>query len=165
VPDALETVAQLGVALAGFASLVSAFRERESGSLSPFYSMHLRQIVAHGLAASLLALLPLAVPEAQRADSWRWWSGVLALFWLVHLALSSRQVRRSALADPTRVRVSAALFAGAVEVCGLVSQALNFARLGLEGSFEGYLLGLVLLIFGACFSFTRMIWVSTSRSE
>jgi hypothetical protein len=163
VPEALETIAQIGVALAGFASLVSVFRERESGSPSAFYAMHLRQIVVHGLAAALFALLPFSVPEPERAESWRWWSGALALFWIAHLPLSSVQVLRAGRADPARVRAAAALAAGAVEVCGLASQILNFLSVGLSGSVSGYLFGLVLLVFGACFSFVRMIWVSTAE--
>lgn len=161
--DALGTIAEVGVALAGFSTLVSAFRERESGLPSAFYSMHLRQIVTYGLAATLLALLPLALPEPERVRSWRWFSAALAILWALHLPASAIQLRRSARADPARVRFVAALVAGAVGICGLVSQLLNALQVGLSGSFHGYLFGLILLLFGACFSFIRMVWVSATK--
>jgi hypothetical protein len=70
-----------------------------------------------------------------------------------------------AAVDATRASAAAAGIAGAIEISGLVRQLLSFLRIGSPGPGHVYLGGLIVLLVGACFSFVRMIWVSTRKAE
>jgi hypothetical protein len=57
IPDSLQTIAQIGIAFAGFSGLVIAFR-RNSGPLSVVHKYRLRILLALAFGAMFLALLP-----------------------------------------------------------------------------------------------------------
>ena len=56
-PQTLQTIAEIGVAFAGFSGLVIAFR-RKAGPLSAVHKYRLRVLLALGFAAMFLSLLP-----------------------------------------------------------------------------------------------------------
>lgn len=56
-PDSLQTVAEIGIAFAGFSGLVIAFR-RKAGPLTIVHKYRLRVLLALAFGAMFLALLP-----------------------------------------------------------------------------------------------------------
>jgi hypothetical protein len=86
----LGTFAELGVALVGFTALIAVFRGGSVGSWHPRARMALWYIVAHGLGAVLVAMLPslLAVVQVES------WAGALAVLGLFHAATYGDLLRR-----------------------------------------------------------------------
>jgi hypothetical protein len=86
VNDTLLTIAELAVAIAGFAAIVEVFSSRAEGrwDRGGFNGM-----VFHALVALVFSLTPVVLAELGLASegAWRVLSGVLGVFMLVHSGL------------------------------------------------------------------------------
>ncbi|HEX5788345.1 MAG TPA: hypothetical protein VFY03_09210 [Woeseiaceae bacterium] len=97
-PQSLQTIAEIGIAFAGFSGLVIAFR-RKAGPLTAVHRYRLRILLTLAFGALFLALLPdvLASARIDPVTAWRVAAGIAALFSSVFLAwwcaVSRRMVR------------------------------------------------------------------------
>jgi hypothetical protein len=86
----LGTLAELGVALAGFTALIAVFRGGSIGSWHPRARVALWYIVCHGLGAVFFALLPSLLTVVGPPP----WAGALVTLALFHLAAFGFLLRR-----------------------------------------------------------------------
>jgi hypothetical protein len=100
-PQSLQTIAEIGIAFAGFSGLVIAFR-RKAGPLTAVHRYRLRILLALAFGALFLALLPdlLASTGIDPATCWRVLAGVAAVFSSVFLAWWCAVSRRMARIVP-----------------------------------------------------------------
>ena len=136
--DALATIAEVAVGLAGFSGLALALVP----SPSPYYRFRAISLVGTAIVLITLALLPVALLDAgwRPQSIWRAGSGVLASFSLVYLVFGVSYRR---LADPTELMAGVALSLGGLVLVNGVVQVLNAIGLIWIGSFSIFYVGLV----------------------
>jgi hypothetical protein len=141
--DALHTVAELGIGLAGFSGIVIAL-SRDPGELAPFDALRVMLLLGSSISAAVLALLPIGLLAAgmQGAPVWRVSSALLALATAAMLFESGR--RFLSLPEPLTPAIGQFLILGGV--VNLLCQFLNAIALGFDGSFAVFYFGLVWLI-------------------
>lgn len=132
--DALLTLAEVGIGLAGFAGIVVALTKREA-PLTSAHVLLVRELILNSLAVVLLALLPagLALLGSHGAGVWRGVSSLHAVL-IVLVAWPSLvlQVRGipAEQRDPVTYLVSGVLGATAVVLQFLNASALLFPPSG-----------------------------------
>lgn len=122
--DLLLTVAEVSVALAGFASVVSIFGQRIS-NVDPRISYHrLRIMVELSLTATAFSLVPvmLAATDLSASANWRLSSLMFVAVATSHMVFRYARLRRAA-SNPDQVRFNATTWAwvgtGALAQLGL----------------------------------------------
>lgn len=160
--DYLLTAAEIGVALAGFAALVIAVRQRGAGMLSPNDRNLVASLIERGLVASFFSFLPLLLTglglEAELV--WLIASGGLAIY-IVSLGWRSRASRRR---DPEASDLVPAALFHPLMVVGISLAGVQFAHAFgwfLEQSVWWYLLALTFLLTSAGYVFFFVVrgWV------
>jgi hypothetical protein len=107
--DFLFTIAQVAIALAGFAGLISVFRSGEdSGTQSEFYGQSMMLELSLGAAFFALLPMPLFYTLGAEPDVWRVTSALLLAFLLAWIVLDARRGVR-VQDHPLVVRVSQTL--------------------------------------------------------
>lgn len=163
-PDLMLTIAQIGMALAGFAGLVTLLGRPGPEVSARLDELRFRSMIELSLTLSAFALLPF-VPEelgASDAASWRIASGVYALGALAFLAYSVQRNRRTMGRVLVSGGVTAALFAiGGVLLIGLALDALG-AFSDVESGV--YLAALFVHFLAAAFFFIRLLYGALPRA-
>jgi hypothetical protein len=158
--SALSTSAQIAIAIAGFAGVVAAFRSDSVHDWGEVERFWLRLLLINSILAlgfSMLGLLFLAV-ELPLPATWRWSSGVAALFLVPYAGMIMKtlagfapgQLQAAGGADLT----SYVLVGILIGVC--ILQVLNIALLAAFWPFFCAVVGLVL---GAMYQFVRLVLV------
>jgi hypothetical protein len=131
VDDTLRTLAELGVALAGFSGIVIALGSRARGEWSPLDRRWLSILLSASFGAVLWSLVPLLLLASDLPESWVWL--LSSAGWLIHaiaaLAVRTRQLttsRRSDAAAPDRGFLA---FAMAGVGAAIVAQSANVLSL------------------------------------
>jgi hypothetical protein len=95
IDETLHTIAEIGVALAGFAALVAIFRQRESGWTAAAVS-GLRFMVELSISLIILALLPIPVYllGMRAPDLWVTCSSICAVVSVSLFTLNALRIRR-----------------------------------------------------------------------
>jgi hypothetical protein len=155
---ALGVTAQIAVAIAGFAGVVTAFRGRSVHQWGPVERLWLRLLLMNSilpLAFSLVGLFVVSVAPAA-PTLWRWCSALAALTLLPYAAniirtLAGFEPGQLEAAGGTRL-VSNTLFI--LLLAMLLLQLLNVAMLASFWPFYG---AIVALLFGAMYQFVRLV--------
>jgi hypothetical protein len=157
---ALSTSAQIAVAIAGFAGVVVAVRNESVHNWGRVEKFWLRLLLVNSilpLTFSMAGLLFLAIKPALPV-TWRWCSGVAALFLFPYAIMIFKSLLRFA---PGQLRVAGggrftgyALFALLTVVCLL--QLYNVTMLA---AFWPYFGAIVSLLLGAMYQFVRLIFI------
>jgi hypothetical protein len=155
--DFMFTVAEVAVALAGFAGLVSIVSQRLDGRNVDLGSHRLRLMLLYSLTVTGFSLVPYLLLRAGVAEvsSWRLCSAAFFMVWLAIFAPAFPRATSFAHGAPLTLRLWA--YVGiAVSVVGLTVLALN--TLGVFGSRAGvaYMTALLILLFGAARLFFRL---------
>jgi len=158
--DSLATVAEIGIALAGFSGLVVVLRKR-SGPLNEIEKYRMSVLLATAFGAMFLALLPGALQQLGLDDDvvWRASSGILTAFSLAFVlgwVLSSRRffnVAREIFSVPAFSLMTIG------HLINLVSQLSVTLGMWGDGKTGVYLLGLLWLLAHASQQFVRMLFV------
>lgn len=163
--DVLLTLAQVAVAFAGFASVVAVFQVRWTRDETPFDLFRFWVMLAFSLETLLFALLPFLLHFLGLSASamWRVSSALLALVVVANAVVIRRLIRRRV---PTVVdSLSPALSVGAQVTYSITVSAQLANIVGVLGGpgFGFYLLGLLLVLFGAGVNFVRLVWVASSQ--
>jgi len=163
--ELLLTSAQLGMALAGFAGLVTLIGRPDLRGEPHLNEIRFRSMVELSLMLVAFCLLPF-VPAglgASEAASWRIASAVYALAAFVFIVHSVRR-NRSAMG---RVLIAGRVTGALLGVCGVLALALTLAAWGAFGDREGgvYFAALFVHFLGAAFFFIRLLYGSLPRSE
>lgn len=155
--SALLTTAEVAVAFAGFASVVTVFRRREHTGWDPQDVLRFELMITASLATVFFALLPFAIRffGASEPEVWSVSSGLLGLC----LAVTSGVVTRRTFSLTTDQRlnpyISWSFLAGGLVT--LAIQVLNAAGVVFARELGPYFLGLLYLLVLAGVSFARML--------
>ena len=159
--NTLEIVAQIGVALAGFAGIVGAlagekFRPTHPEVWYPFWAL-----IGSGLGVVFVSLLPLLLHHFRAADNVVWAASSAFLFVLTagNLAFFFPRILRASRRREFR-RISAiAIPVDSASFLVLATQALNVLGIGFARSVGGFLVGLYLLLLIAALNFAFLLYV------
>ena len=161
--DLMLTTAQIGMALAGFASLVTLLRRPSPRADARLNEIRFRSMIELSLALAAFSLLPFIPAELRLSEavSWRLASAVYSLGALVFLVHSLRR-NRSLMG---RVLIAGGVTAALFFVCfaewlGLLVNALG-AFPGLESGV--YFAALFLHFLAAAFFFIRLLYGAFPR--
>lgn len=157
MPEALSTIAELGIGIAGFSGVVVAIGFRRS-SLELLDRVRVIGLLFGSFGAALLAALPLVLNGSGVAIQTAWrlssWAFVLHLFSFLAFALVSR--RQLSNADAGELHPIMSLFVmGGMSVCTL---AVGWNALH-DPSAGPYLGGLYFLLLYSCLQFVRLLLV------
>lgn len=158
--DALLTVAEFAVAIAGFTSVVVVFGHR-GGEWRPVDRFRIANALWQSFGAGFFALLPSALQllGLEGEGLWRVASALLMTFLLGILTLTSRNIRRLEPDDRAFLgRVVPAAMAGGTFV-NTALQLWNASGLGPAPGPGLYFVGLLLLLTAAAVAFVRTIFL------
>ncbi len=173
--DTFETIAEVAIGVAGFASLVLVLTQDRASQVSAADSMRTRILLVFSLSPILLALLPitLAAGGLEGSTLWRLASGVMliaaAVTWYRTYRNISQVVRIAggARAMPGSETAGAAFFLPTLAVLSIVhllSQAANCLAIpGSPGPFL-YLVGLLVYLTVAILQFARLVFLRLRSS-
>ena len=137
--DTLLTIAEIAIALAGFASLISVIGRRTSEHARATGSLRLRLMLEVSFRNAAFALLPLPFIGLGPSDEtlWRTFSGIYLVVTTIHVTMRVR----SAEADSERLLGSPSLIVFGFTV---VASVANVLGLGGEHAFSLYLTNILL---------------------
>lgn len=153
----LLTVAEIGVAFAGFASIVTAFRHHGADDWSPQDALRFQMLIIPSLSAMLLALLPFALGYfgVQEPGLWRAASTIMGAYVLAILALVAPRAVRLVRSGALLPAVALPSLGGALVVVAL--QFCNATNLGVRPGIAAYFTGLLYLLLRSAASFARLL--------
>jgi len=154
--DALLTIAQLAISLAGFSAVVSAFTVR--GELTQADRSKFLWLIATALVAALLAFVPIILDEA-RMDGiqlWRVSSLIMVLAWFVSMGIWLVELLRD------RRRRSSPSFADGPllvvpSVGNLILQLFNVSGMAWQPSPAAYIVGTLVWLYAASLAFLSIV--------
>ena len=152
--DTLLTIAEIAVALAGFASLVSVIGGRQNDTSRVIASLRLRTMLEVAFRNTFFALLPLPFLQLAPSDPilWRLSSGLYIAFTIAYFLVRLRQNEPTGegwLRVSTRILFAITILAGGANVLGF----------GGANAFSLYLANLLL---GLCVAGLYFVSVSAS---
>lgn len=157
--DALFTVAEVAIALAGFSGVVAVLGQRSSGEWSAPDWLRFAMLLAFSFGAVLFSLLPTLVLAlgASEPAAWGISSVLLVVFFVSGWGLVVRRV--TALGEvaaeqfPQRIGLTVA----ALSLPVLVMLVLNALSVGFSREFGPFFLGVLWLLSLAGFQFYRLL--------
>lgn len=159
--DALDAIAQIGVALAGFAGIVGALageklRPRQPEVWYPFWAL-----ISSGLGVVFAALLPFVLFQFELGErvAWTGSSAFLLVLTAGNLAFFLPRILRSARLGVFRRIPIITVPIDSACVLVLVTQALNVLGVGFAQSVGGFLVGLYLLLVVSTLNFAFLLYV------
>jgi hypothetical protein len=151
--DYLLTSAEIGVAIAGFAALVVAIRQREAEPLSPLHRQFVSLLIERGLVATFFSLLPILLLGLGVSASVVWLSSSLS-FALYALSMAWRSATNRGAVDAAKIVPPRAF--NALMLTGLLVIALQVAHafgVGIHQNVWWYALGVTWLLSSAAYVF------------
>lgn len=162
--DILLTVAEIGVALAGFASLAAVVGRRYKNVDPVVNAMRLRGLLDAGLSTMLLALIAVLLLQIGKESIWVWRvSSAAGLFFVIPIggaALRREKLRRHL--PGYRRPVAAVMFL----FVGLAALGFALTAAGLAGDFGFHVyLGILCLLLAICCTMFVLVIASLLSSE
>jgi hypothetical protein len=163
--DVLIVIAEVGIAFAGFSSIVAIFVRRETGGWTRQDILRLWQLLVYSLGAVFFALAPFALFYCGLGNLSIWIasSAALAVFLAVNLVLSLMTVFRALQEDESALSRAVVATVASLSVMALLVQVLNAVGIFFRSSLGGYLIGLLWLLVASGFFFVRLLAVSGLR--
>ena len=157
----LETIAEIGVSLAGFAGIVGALAGEKLRPAHPEVWLPFWAMIASGLGIVFAALFPflpyhLGAPEHV---SWAASSAYLTVLLASNLAFFRPRILRAVRAGVFRSIPAISVPLDLSSLLVLVSQVLNTLGIGLSRSAGGFLIGLYLLLLISGLNFVFLLYV------
>ncbi len=157
----LQTIAEIGVSLAGFAGIVGALAGEKLRPAHPEVWLPFWAMIASGLDITFSALFPFLPYHFSAPDPWIWASSSAFVTAVTgsNLVFFMPRIRRAAREGVFR-RIP--LIAVPIDTsCALVicSQVLNALGIGFSHSSGGFLIGLYLLLLVSGLNFVFLLYV------
>ena len=162
--EILSAVAQIAVALAGFAGVVVVFRRESVHEWSRIDKFRLRLLLSNSvfpLAYSLFAMFLLTLKPPPESI-WRWCSGFAAVC-QIPFAITSIKRRRT-LSSAEFKAVSKIVFYPLFALASAVL-LLQFYNLAVLNSFWPFFAGIFVHLMGAMVQFVRLVLVIPGKEE
>ncbi len=165
--DTFEEVAQIGIALAGFAGIVGALAGEKLRPLHPEVWYPFWAMIASGFGVVFAALLPILLQQFALPDN-SIWAGSSAFLFVVtssNLAFFLPRILRAARnGEFRRIRI-VAVPVDLTSFLVLATQALNALGIGFAQSIGGFLMGLYLLLIVSALNFAFLLYVLARPPE
>jgi hypothetical protein len=163
--SALLTTAEVAVAFAGFASVVTAFRRREHEGWEAGDVVRFRLMISSSLSLVFFALLPFAIAffGATERRVWSLASVLLALYMAFFFFSTMRRALPLAREAALNPYIVWSFLVGAAVVFGL--QVLNALAVVFGAELGPYFVGLMYLLVLAGVSFGRMLPMGSSAKD
>ena len=160
-PDALTTIAEVALGLAGFSGVVVVLG-KPPDQFTRVDLGRLTVLLMSSLGAMFFGLLPFALSPLGFNDStvWRISGTLLAIFATAHIGLSYSQLRRVQREAPEIYSPSAYTIHFSLLLGILVLQLFNVSKGGQLG-LSLYIFGLMALLVVAALQFLRILFVRT----
>jgi hypothetical protein len=158
--EALSTIAEVGLGLAGFTGILVALGRSTETSSRPAV-LRLLLLLVSSLGAVFLALLPFALHESGvgSAACWRLSSALLAVFTSISLASLGYRIHRHREEFGQLFSGTVFVVVGTGSLVIVALQVANIAGLGALPRSGPYLFGLLWLLFVASIQFVRILFV------
>jgi hypothetical protein len=158
--EALSTIAQVGLGLAGFTGILVALGRTQTAFSRPEV-LRLLLLLVSSFGAVFLALLPFALHESGVGDvaCWRLSSAALAAFTSISLAYLGYQIRRHRSEFGQLFSAAVFVIIATGSVLMVVLQLVNALGLGSPPRSGSFLIGLLWLLFIASLQFARILFV------
>jgi len=160
LPESLQTIAEVGVALAGFSGLVVAFRKK-SGPLTEVEKYRLQVLLALSFGAMFLSFLPevLGSLELESNDAWTYSGFALCLYSIIFLSWWIRATRNFIHTFPEIFHwsVFTRMIIGHVGVIVLLLSAI-FSLLSVKAA-AAFVIALIWYLIHSAQQFVRMLFV------
>ena len=165
MPDALSTIAEIALGLAGFSGVVVVLG-RQPGSFSEVEAGRLALLLVSSIGAMFLALLPLSLAPLGLGDAllWRISAATFTAFGFAHWLVGRSRVRIVRTQAPEIYSRATSVFNYATVGTAMVLQLVVLARPRDLGP-GLYVLGLLSLLLAATLQFVRMLFVRPQRSK
>ncbi len=157
--DALFTVTEVGIALAGFSGVVAILGRRSSGEWSAPDWLRFAMLLALSFGAVLFSLFPtlaLALGASEPA-AWALSSFMLAAFFVTTYILINRRVSRLGEEAAPQFTPATRITTGATMLPVVIVLGLNAAGIGFSQEFGPFFLGVLWLLGLAGFQFYRLL--------
>jgi hypothetical protein len=163
--ELMIATAQIGMALAGFAGLVTLLRRPGPRADARLNEIRFRSMMELSLTLAAFSLLPFIPAELRlsEAASWRIASAVYSLGAFAFLAHSLRRNQRMM----GRVLIAGGVTAALLVICGAIWIGLLLNALGAFANLESgvYFAALFLHFLAAAFFFIRLLYGAFPREE
>ena len=158
-PDALTTIAEVALGLAGFSGVVVVLG-RQPGAFTRVEVGRLIVLLMSSLGAMFFALLPFALSPLGLSDSavWRISGALLAIFATAHIGISYSELQRVRKEAPEIYSPSVRTIHFSLLLAIVVLQVVNVGKGGQLG-LSLYIFGLMGLLGVAAFQFVRILFV------
>lgn len=159
--NTFETIAQIGVALAGFAGIVGALAGEKLRPTHPEVWYPFWALISSGLGVVFVALCPFLLYYFRASEDIVWAASSAFLFVLTacNLAFFLPRILRAARNRVFRRIRIVAVPVDSASLLILVTQALNVLGIGLAQSVGGFLIGLYLLLVVSALNFAFLLFV------
>ena len=159
--DTLGILAQIGVALAGFAGIVGALAGEKLRPMHPEVWLPFWALISSGLGVVFVALFPFLLHYFGAPDNIVWAASSAFLFVLAatNLAFFLPRILRASRNGVFRRIRTVAIPVDSASFLVLVTQALNTVGIGFAQSVGGFLVGLYLLLLMSVLNFAFLLYV------
>ncbi len=161
--ESLLTIAEIAIAVIGFAGIVSALRPRTSGSADAMHRLRVRLMIEGSASVMAFAFLPFVLSGLfSNSQTWAISSGVLAVTSPIHIGsvyVRQRRIFGSALLRETLLFDTFTIISAVVVEAILV---LNCLGVLFEPQFSAYLVGVLGPLGVAVAMFVRAISASNA---
>lgn len=159
--EVLLTIAEIAIAVIGFAGIVSALRPRGSEAADAMHRLRLRLMVEASGVVMVFAFLPFLIgAELDGPELWAVASAILAV--AAPIQVASIYIRQRRLFGTTLMRETLWFDSATIATAVLVEGVLvgNATALFFEPRFSGYLLGVLFPLGTSVAMFVRAIFAS-----
>ena len=164
--NVLIVIAEVSVAFAGFAGIVSVFRQRELAAWAPVDANRFRFMVECSLTTTVFALLPFVFHYlgAPATATWSACSGLMAVATAVIFVDGTLRVRRVGFQAPG-FSVALTRFTQAGTILTFMLLSLNALRIGFTAEFGPYLAALAWILAGSGIMFFRLLLAGVGGNQ
>jgi hypothetical protein len=165
--DVLLTIAEISVAFAAFAGLITVFQRRGGYHWGEADAWRFWQIIAYSFCALFLALFPIALDWLDLPDRLLWGisSATLAVLLAAFYAVALTKLYRLSGRQRVRVSLGLVLLLSCLAVAVLVLQVLNVSGIWFQQVRGPYLVGLIFFLCGAVTVFIRLLQAAAPALE
>lgn len=160
--ETLLTIAEISIAVIGFAGIVSALRPRSSPHADAMHRLRMRIMIETSAYVVVFAFFPLLLAGLDLPKDVVWGVGSALLAATAPIQVSSIYVRQRSLFGSALLRETLLFDASTIGLAVLVECALiaNATGLFFEPRFAGYLVGVLFPLWAAVAMFIRAILAS-----
>lgn len=160
--ETLLTIAEISIAVIGFAGIVSALRPRSSVLADAMHRLRMRIMLETAAYVLVIAFFPLLLMglDLDEHEVWALGSGLLAI--TAPIQVASIYVRQRSIFGSALLRETILFDAGTIALACLIELALvaNAAGFFFEPRFAGYVVGVLFPLWAAVAMFIRAILAS-----